>query len=248
MTFDDQRLKKDGDLGMPQYPASPEPDDFRKFCDSPERFKYIRYANEIRPYDPMVIRSLNKLKRVPLGLQEIVAKEGDHIVFFNGRITDFPEFEYLKGVMLGGLNWGTYGDVAGVYNPTSGGIFVKISSNEDTILHEFGHSFDNAIGKYICFSIRMGGLDLFNKPLSSKKSVLRAIKNEPFVSWGSDLSNPKEYVAHAFQLFYSSDESRKQLEEKNPTIFQLLSKIESLVNKEELKKPINIIGTFRAIS
>ena len=83
---------------------------------------------------------------------------------------------------------------------------------DDPFLHEFGHSFDDIVGR-----------NIRGCPMSEWWEVLQALKTEPFPDWY--YNHPSEYVANAVDLFFNSDRTNRHLEMNNPSIFQLLQEL-----------------------
>ncbi len=198
----------------------------RLFGTEPVQSRYIRceYRNGVSPDDAKVQGYLRQLQRVPESLQEIMAKEGAYIVFFNGPMTDNPELAHRKGkviprwVELYGDNVSTFDYLSGIHIPKQKAVLmgihgVYVPGRRDIFLHELGHSFDDLVGT------RMQGMSL-----SATDKVKGAIQTEPF---DIDYCNhPREYVAQTFADLCWNRATRRELRQKHPQIHKLLSEIE----------------------
>jgi hypothetical protein len=167
-----------------------------------------------------VMECLDKLKRVPLNLQEIIGKEGLKIIFFNGPLTknlEIKRTEYILNYYDEDTDWSK---IYGIYYPYSKKVFIGIKGNyyprhfsiKGTFLHEFGHGFDHIVGEHF-----------YNKQISKLKKVRNAIEEEPF--YDEYYHIPKEYIANSVKLFYYDSHSREILRKKHPTIFKILNEI-----------------------
>jgi Pro-Pro endopeptidase len=184
----------------------------------------IRYEcrNGLGVDNPKVISCLHKLDMVPLELQALIAKEGFDIIFFNGPLTDNWEQEHNKGKKPKGYSKGKIWDkIQGVYNCGMKRALIGINGDyypsdpislENIFLHEFGHGFDDLIGKFFC-----------NKYISEMEEIIQAAEEEPFKA--KYFNYPIEYVAKSVNYFYSNYHSRKKLRENQPTIFEILNEI-----------------------
>lgn len=190
------------------------------------------YRKGVKFNHPKVQKCFKQLERIPQNLQEIMVDQGAYLVFFHGLITDNPEFAHLKGKRPKGWQSNyTWDDIWAGHNGQSKAIGIGIDGNyvcesSEWFLHELGHSFDDRIGEYISWRKFFGKQRKQEKSLSKWGDVLQAIALEPFTN--EYFEHPREYLANALDLFYTSNETNKQLRINNPTIFKLLSSLQTI--------------------
>src|SRR3989344_192249 len=177
------------------------------------------YRNNLDPAHPQIKKYLSQLENIPGHLQEIIAREAE-IVFFNGKITDNRELQFLRGIKPERWNEGTWDKAPGCYlllHPSSRRrlIFACIENGDslhsEVFLHELGHGYDDIIGRHF-----------FASYLSETKIVQAAAKIESFRD--RYYHDPQEYVANSVEMFYKSSQSRSRLK-KYPAIFELLTEL-----------------------
>ncbi len=142
-----------------------------------------------------------------------------YIMFFDGLITDTPEFSHNKGIKARiGKKKYTWEDVYAAYHFDKKVIALKNNKADFYLLHELGHCFDDIIGR-----------KYFGKSIS-KTISLKTVKSEPFYAREMEDANyfninKREYVANAVDRYFRNKYSRKQLKKNNPTIFKILNSL-----------------------
>lgn len=171
---------------------------------------------------------LAEIEKIPDHIQQLIEERGGKIVFFNGSLTDNPEFHKHKGKHPPG--WDTkyiWNDFSAGYSLPTKTVFLGVHRTKyemrDPSLHEYGHCFDFVIGEY-----------LYNTPISKIPAISDIIQREPFNY--SYLNRPREYIANSFEQFYRGEETKKSLKENQPVIHKFLSNIESrIINAQKIQ-------------
>ncbi|MBI2102917.1 hypothetical protein HYT55_03705 [Candidatus Woesearchaeota archaeon] len=176
----------------------------------------IEYRSSLTPFEPKIIESLEVLNKIPPSFLEILFQQGVRIVYFNGAVTQFPEFKDLarsKRNDIHGFNGYTWDKVAGlcvdhsgvirahsqngysiklgdIYIGVHGDYFTKEMTIEQVTIHEIGHSVDHVVGRA-----------LFGESLSSRRNF-REFK-EKFEKDGFEHNaNLREHFAWFFAFYY----------------------------------------------
>lgn len=193
----------------------------------------IEYRTGVDPNHARVRGGIEEIERVPDQLQKIIADQGGYIAFYNGPITDQPEFRYLKG-KIASADGTTWDVLSGGYDPSKHVGLIGVDGNyifqrEGAALHEYGHGFNQLVGNFF-----------FRKPLSKTAEVLEAIEKRPFVE--SDLNIPSEFVAYSVEMNYFSIESRSIFQSQQPEIYELFQELEEKSLKpDKFVRPRNIL-------
>lgn len=171
-----------------------------------------------------VSKMIARISRMPEAYLWALAENDFEIRLINNRVTDQPEYAYLKGVVPRGWNSGkTWDDVPGVGgNP----VIVRIGHSDinhghgtlNLELHEIAHMVDYSLFKDISSS------DEFKAILNSEMKNL--IQDHPNSYNMNYFSYPEEYFAEAFVYFYLNDELHEELQQKAPRTYQLLLNLE----------------------
>lgn len=198
----------------------------------PEKFKSIdefEFRN-LNPNDYFARQIIEKYELINFNIRETMRGMGLKIVVFDGRLTMNKELLFLKKITP--RNWSkenTWDISDGCYHEGENKVFTaksityyengkKITENgRDILLHEVGHAYDILIGK-----------KLYRKHISEEieKEIKKFIKKEPFEDNYYNL-HVQEYIANAFDLYYSSDKTRNELGNNHTGIFNILEKIEN---------------------
>ena len=175
----------------------------------------VEYRSGLTPFEPKIIESLGVLDKIPSSFLEILTQQGVRIVYFNGAITQFPEFKSLtrsKENNIHGYQGYTWNKVQGlcvgpqrnnssvtmgeVYIGVEGDYFTKdMTTIEEVTIHELGHSIDHVVGRA-----------LFGEKLSSRWKF-RKFKEKVGLD---STANRKEHFAWFFDWRYLK-EKRGQL-------------------------------------
>jgi hypothetical protein len=180
----------------------------------------IEYRNGVDPNDQRVKRRVQLIEQVPDQIQQIIAHNGGYIVFFNGRITDQKEFEHKRGKAARNHAQGTWDDLPGGHNPSMKAVLIGIEGNypygqsENDALHEYGHGFDDGIGK------RLLGVSL-----SDTFTVLETVAKAARIPNPYNL-HPREFAAYAVTQYYKSRADRMTFETSFPKMAKLLRAME----------------------
>ncbi len=166
----------------------------------------VEYRSDLTPFEPKIIESLGLLNKIPTAFLEILGLQGIKIVYFNGAVTQFPEFKSLarsKKNNIHGVTGYTWDKVAGlcvgprenkppvkmgdVYIGVHGDYFTKEMTMEQVTIHELGHSIDHVVGRA-----------LFGEKLSSRWNF-RKLKEKVGLD---STANRKEHFAWFFDWRY----------------------------------------------
>jgi len=185
----------------------------------------IEYRTGVDSNDSRVRKHIERIERVPDQLQKIIADQWGYIAFFNGSITDQPEFRREKGRVAGGYNRTTWDVLPGGYYQSKHAVLIGVDGDYIPIdlelaLHEYGHSFNDEIGRFF-----------FGESLSETPIVLDAIQKRPFNF--NPWNDPHEFVAHSVELFYSC---RYEFELQQPEVHEFLRELEmKSLNPDEFR-------------
>ncbi len=167
----------------------------------------VEYRSGLTPFEPKIIESLGVLDKIPSSFLEILTQQGVKIVYFNGAVTQFPEFKslardkrndihgypgYTNDLMAGlcvspGRN-SPLVNVGDVYIGVHGDYFTKdLMTIEQVTIHELGHSVDHIVGRA-----------LFGEKLSSRWKF-RKFKEKVGLDRNDNL---KEHFAWFFEWRY----------------------------------------------
>ncbi|WP_242220059.1 anthrax toxin lethal factor-related metalloendopeptidase [Bacillus cereus group sp. BfR-BA-01380] len=172
---------------------------------------------------------VNRIKKINPVLLETMAKNGTLIKLTNKKMTDTPEYQWLKGVIPRG--WEgitnadgeqmTWDDVPGLGSTPGKPVVVRIGYSATGMghsainleLHEIGHAIDRAA--------------LNNFSHSKEFTDIQKLEQESFLG-GQYFSNPEEYFAEAFAYYYLNNDTKNELATKAPATYKII--------KETIKK------------
>jgi|FLOH01.1.fsa_nt_gi hypothetical protein len=180
------------------------------------------YRSEADSTSEIVYKRKLLLEKVPDQIQSLMTQGGNEIIFFNGQITDQPEFARNKGKIPRGwpkeYTWDKVplGQSEG-FNSVLIGIKGDYYIIDEQTLHEYGHAYDAIMGKTI-----------FGGPIS-QTSLLSSIKGEYEYQLKDYLKHNEEFVAFIFDNYYKSEESKQELKKNMPKAYELLKAIEIAV-------------------
>lgn len=162
---------------------------------------------------------INRLSQIPDPLLEQIHSQGIKVKLFDGKLTDNPTANHLKGVTPRGYTSNkTWDDVPGI----GGGkiVLVKIGASEkgsghgsvNLELHELAHSIDH----FILNDLR------YHRPFLDIWEKERA---QLFPGQSYFLLFPEEYFAESFAMFYLNTETKNTLWERAPETYQFIINI-----------------------
>lgn len=157
---------------------------------------------------------IDRINLVPPRIIDNLIGKKEKMRLINGKLTDEPEYEYLKGqVPRGWENTGcTWDDVPGIAgNP----IVVRIDcSNSNTThsstcleLHEISHRTDTLFKHKIS--------ETSNFKSIWKQEAPKLFKNNPYF-----INNPDEYFAESYAMYLLNEKTRKLLEKDAPLTYR----------------------------
>jgi len=181
-----------------------------------------------------------ELEKVPDQLQEIVNSQDGKVIFFNGPLSNQPEFKNSKGP---DQPWKKIKNVFDVTNAAfdqkTRSIFLGVegkyhNQKPDDALDEVAHLIDF-----------YAGAELFGMPLSETAEFLNIYeKDKPNLSdyekVGLKCIAMKEYFANTFRMFYQSEESRRKLEKEFPERYKWFEDVERRI----IRKQFSLIRGF----
>jgi Pro-Pro endopeptidase len=169
---------------------------------------------------------IQRIGNIHPSILEKLVQENVQVKLFTGRLTDHPEFSYLKGKRPEGYSkhGPTWDEVPGIGGSKL--VMAKIGHSKkgqghgsvNLELHELAHSIDH----YVFGSIR------------TNKTYLKIWKKEaPLLFPGNSyfINFPEEYFAETFAMYYLSGETRDILKIKAPMTYQLLRHLEVTTNQ-----------------
>ncbi|WP_316569872.1 anthrax toxin lethal factor-related metalloendopeptidase [Neobacillus sp. YIM B06451] len=159
---------------------------------------------------------INTITSLPESLLKKIHQAGIVIRLFNGKLTDNPSAQHLKGVIPRGYtNEMTWDDVPGIGG--SKVVLVKIGASSrgnghgsiNLELHELAHSVDKLVFHNL-----------------SKREPFKSVweKERASLFPGRDyfLTYSEEYFAEAFALYYYSDDTNFLLKDKAPLTYDII--------------------------
>ncbi len=169
----------------------------------------VEYRSGLTPFEPKIIQSLEVLQKIPSSFLEILTQQEVRIVYFNGPITQFPEFKSLAKSKKNnihshqGYSWdkvaglcvgpphGRAARLGDIYLGINGNYFTSaMTTIEETTIHELGHSIDHVVGRA-----------LFGEKLSSQWKF-RKFKENVRKDGFSNKANLREHFAWFFEARY----------------------------------------------
>lgn len=156
---------------------------------------------------------ISRIDRIPSSILSKIVQEGIQVHLFEGKLTEQPTANHLKGVIPRGYNSKkTWDDVPGVGGSKT--VLVKIGASSkgsghgsvNLELHELAHSVD----RYVYNEIR-------------NTSVFREIweeeRSELFPGQSYFITFPEEYFAETFAMYFLGGETKELLKQKAPKTF-----------------------------
>jgi Pro-Pro endopeptidase len=164
---------------------------------------------------------IQRIGNIHPSILEKLVQENVLVKLFTGRLTDQPEFSYLKGKRPEGYSkhGPTWDEVPGIGG--SKVVMAKIGHSKkgeghgsvNLELHELAHTIDI----YVFGSIRTNETYL---KIWKKEAPVLFPGNSYFINY------PEEYFAESFAMYYFNDESRELLKVKAPMTYQMLKNLE----------------------
>ncbi len=165
-------------------------------------------------------RMLNNLSRIPDSILSKFLVSGQKIKLIQGKLTDEPEYSYLRGVTPRGWEGTgkTWDDLSGLGGYPN--VVVKIGcceKTEGTInleLHETGHAVDCAF-----YNI--------SKSASFLEIWRLEVSNLFYDTCIFDYVNKyaEEYFAESFAMYFYNNDGKEKLEEQAPLTCELISQL-----------------------
>lgn len=162
---------------------------------------------------------ISNVQRLPDSLLVKIQQNNIHIKLFNGKLTDNPSADHLKGISPRGYTSNKKWDnVPGIGGGST--VLVKIGHSEKGMghgsinleLHELAHSIDQIVFE----KIRLD--PLFLKIWSKEKNSLFA--NQTYLT-----SLPEEYFAESFAMYYINEENKAILKKRAPETYEYIKNL-----------------------
>ncbi|MBI2138018.1 hypothetical protein HYU13_00360 [Candidatus Woesearchaeota archaeon] len=208
------------------------------------QFKFpVKYVFKGNPDRIKVDMNRGLIARLPDALLRFICYIGGKVVFYDGVMSDFPGFESNKDA-LAGCGWRNkfHPDGRPIVNDDLGGWYVDISktafvgigdsylqeSLRWTSLHEVSHLIDYAAGE------KLLGKMIHDTDEMVSASLERTDNRQPDMT---DIEHRVELTAHAISAFYLHIDTRRQLKQTYPGVFDLLHDFDDKVAKWNSSKP-----------
>ncbi|MDQ0155115.1 anthrax toxin lethal factor-related metalloendopeptidase [Robertmurraya andreesenii] len=162
---------------------------------------------------------ITNIHQLPNSLLAKIQQNGIHIKLFNGKLTDNPTANHLKGVTPRGYkSQKQWDDVPGIGGSSM--VLAKIGFSERGMghgsvnleLHELAHSIDQIVYNNIRFD------PIFLKIWSKEKNVL-------FPGQTYMLSFPEEYFAESFAMYYIDATNKLVLKKRAPKTYEYIKNL-----------------------
>ncbi|MEC1772913.1 anthrax toxin lethal factor-related metalloendopeptidase [Schinkia azotoformans] len=166
------------------------------------------------------LEMINTLSQINPTILNFLTENNLKVKLFNGKLTDEPSFQNLKGTVPRGWNNGlTWDDVPGGCAPTLA--LAKIGSSQTGMghssvnleLHEVGHLFER---NYQKLRDNMEYIQIWKE---------EAPKLMPGRDYFSDYQD--EFFAEAFAMYYYGPNTREVVKQVAPNTYSLISDIEN---------------------
>ena len=166
------------------------------------------------------LEMINTLSQINPTILNFLTENNLKVKLFNGKLTDEPSFQNLKGTVPRGWNNGlTWDDVPGGCAPTLA--LAKIGSSQTGMghssvnleLHEVGHLFER---NYQKLRDNMEYIQIWKE---------EAPKLMPGRDYFSDYQD--EFFAEAFAMYYYGSNTREVVKQVAPNTYSLISDIEN---------------------
>lgn len=165
---------------------------------------------------------LTRLDKLPQSILTKMVQEGIQLHLFQGKLTDQPTAQHLKGVIPRGYTSNkTWDDVPGVGG--SKVVLVKIGASEkgnghgsvNLELHELAHSID----RYVYDEIR--STPAYLKIWEQESNIL-------FPGQTYFINYPEEYFAETFAMYYLGGETKRVLKERAPKTYAFVNSLSTI--------------------
>lgn len=180
----------------------------------------VEYRSGLTPFEPKIIESLAVLNKIPSSFLEILSSSNVRIVYYNGAVTQFPEFKSLArnkrndihgypgytNNLLGGLcvspgRNSPLVNVGDVYVGVHGDYFTKdMMTIEEVTIHELGHSIDHVVGRAL-FGEKLSSRWKFRK-FKEKVGLDRKDNRKEHFAWFFDWRYLKEKRGKLSSTYY----------------------------------------------
>ncbi|MEC1720989.1 anthrax toxin lethal factor-related metalloendopeptidase [Schinkia azotoformans] len=166
------------------------------------------------------LEMINTLSQINPTILNFLTENNLKVKLFNGKLTDEPSFQNLKGTVPRGWNNGlTWDDVPGGCGPTLA--LAKIGASQTGMghssvnleLHEVGHLFER---NYQKLRDNMEYIQIWKE---------EAPKLMPGRDYFSDYQD--EFFAEAFAMYYYGSNTREVVKQVAPNTYSLISNIEN---------------------
>lgn len=195
--------------------------------DRNEAISRILVKNEFTS-TPEVKGTIEKIKKLPGNILEMLVKSSIKINYVNKRITDIPEFSSLKEGKDSELRvFGVfkYPDIYVDFGAKDEMANDSIDSFDTITIHEIGHAYDylyNILNNSEEYTI--SSTTRFYTAWKDEAKQLFSNKN---MSKNNEYNNyyaesQYEYFAQSFAYYFTSEETRKFLEEKAPDSYRFM--------------------------
>lgn len=163
---------------------------------------------------------INNLAKIPDSILSKLVLCGQKIKLVQGKLTDEPEYAYLKGVTPRGWEgtgktWDDLSGLGGYPNVVvTIGCCEKTEGTINLELHETGHAVDcvfNSISKSTSF-LKIWRLE---------------VSNLYYDTWIFNYMNkyPEEYFAESFAMYFYNKDENEKLKEQAPLTYELISQL-----------------------
>lgn len=178
--------------------------------------------------DPELQSIRTSIGRIDSAVLKFIKKYYNPLFYFASKsITELPQYASIEDQFPRGYPPGSsYKDVRGVASPFSV-VVSRVAVVEDrsevkrnVVIHELGHAFDYAVGKFF-------SLDISFLAVSQSREFLEIHRSS---KWSLPYYNdfPEEAFAYLFQEYFVSESSRQELKRDYPKGFSFLEKILNL--------------------
>ncbi|MDZ5473138.1 toxin [Bacillus sp. 31A1R] len=177
----------------------------------------------VLPLDPFneieAAAIITRINQLPQSLLKKINQEGIDVKLFNGRLTDNPTTEHLRGLVPRGyINQIMWDDIPGIGGSKT--VLVKIGHSEkgkghgsvNLELHELAHSIDRQVFDDLRYNQRY--LKIWNDE-----------KGNVFPNQDYFLTFSEEYFAETFAMFYLGGEHKEQLRLKAPKTYDFIKNL-----------------------
>lgn len=163
---------------------------------------------------------ISRLDMLPPSILAKINEERIQVKLFEGKLTDNPTAQHLKGVIPRGYTSNkTWDDVPGIGGSKT--VLVKIGASAkgnghgsvNLELHELAHSVD----RYVYDEIRS---------TPEFQEIWEQERNELFPGQSYFINYPEEYFAETFAMYFLGGETKELLKNKAPKTFSFFSSLD----------------------